>query len=713
VTDVIEGQFKYKAFISYSHRDDEWASWLLKALERYRIPNHIREKHPRGPLPKRLGHFFRDRDELPATGHMTDRIFEALAESEFLIVVCSPDAAKSKLVNREIAEFKRVRGEGNVLCVIVSGVPFADNPAQECFPESLRLQFTTDGMHIRRSAESLAADAREEGDGKRLAILKLVAGMLGMGLNDLVRRENHFRYRRIATLAVAASVGMAAMSALAIDARNARDKAEEALRLAEEKNAEAELSKRENVDFTQFVVTSVYDELISAGSLAVLERTSKKIVERLDSKGIENLDFSQLTQLVGAYLRLGQALERQGESSYAREYFDTARNWAEKLYRHHPNSETAVARYATSLFFTGYLSRRQGDFASAEADYIERLRLSRLGLQGDLEIRSNAGRMTRIQWMEEVADAQANLCNLQYLPLGKPQEGLENCKNAVALRRRIVETVPDRRENWINLGSSYFFLANCYLVMGRNIEAKEALMNRQVIYANLLEEDPKNYRVIRRAAMNEQLLATIEVRQGHTDKALSRLSASRAAFDVLTEQDPSNVMWLANSADVYRDSAALLMREQDMKHAAEMLGIAENQITQALATDMSRTERRLVAHETRLLKAEYALASGDRALAVTYLREALAHFEGEDPAYLLVPGAIEHASRLYILKGDILAEEGDGKAAGEAWQHVVDLYEAATSTKTQILKETVATAYLKLGQTERAEAVLPKSRASR
>lgn len=713
MTDVIEGQFKYKAFISYSHRDDEWAAWLLKALERYRIPNHIREKHPRAPLPKRLGRFFRDRDELPATGHMTDRIFEALAESEFLIVVCSPDAARSKLVNREIAEFKRVRGDGHVLCVIVSGVPFAENPSQECFPESLRLQFTTDGGHIRTAAESLAADAREEGDGKRLAVLKLVAGMLGIGLNDLVRRENQYRHRRVASLAIAASVGMAAMGALALDARNARDKAEEALRLAEEKNTEAELSKREIVDFTQFVVTSVYDELISAGSLAVLERTSKKIVERLDSKGVENLDFSQLTQLVGAYLRLGQALERQGESSYAREYFDTARSWAKNLYRHHPNSETAVARYATSLFFTGYLSRRQGDFASAEADFIERLRLSRVALEGNLETDRFAGPKSKISWQEEVADALANLCNLQYLPLGKPQEGLENCVNAVALRRRIVETVPDNREHWINLGSSYYFLANCYLVMGRNIEAKEALLNRQVIYANLLEKDPKNYRVIRRAAMNEQFLASIEARQGHTDKALARLSAARASFDILTEQDPSNVMWLANSADVYRDSAELFMQVQDMQRAAEMLSAADDQITKALASDMSRTERRLVAHQTRLLKAEYALASGDRSLAVTYLREAAAHFEGEDPGYLKVPGVLEHASRLYILKGDMLSDAGDSEAAEQAWRHVVDLYEAATITKTQILKETVAIAYRKLGQTENAEAVIGKSRASR
>jgi hypothetical protein len=30
---------KYPVFISYSHRDERWASWLHKAIEAYRVPN--------------------------------------------------------------------------------------------------------------------------------------------------------------------------------------------------------------------------------------------------------------------------------------------------------------------------------------------------------------------------------------------------------------------------------------------------------------------------------------------------------------------------------------------------------------------------------------------------------------------------------------------------------------------------------------------------
>jgi len=67
---------------------------------------------------------------------------EALAQSRYLIVVCSPDAASSPWVNQEIIEFKKLHGESRVLAVIARGKPFASRlpgyEAEECFPEALR-----------------------------------------------------------------------------------------------------------------------------------------------------------------------------------------------------------------------------------------------------------------------------------------------------------------------------------------------------------------------------------------------------------------------------------------------------------------------------------------------------------------------------------------------------------------------------------------------
>jgi len=34
----MDTHFKYRAFISYSHADEQWATWLHKAIETYRVP---------------------------------------------------------------------------------------------------------------------------------------------------------------------------------------------------------------------------------------------------------------------------------------------------------------------------------------------------------------------------------------------------------------------------------------------------------------------------------------------------------------------------------------------------------------------------------------------------------------------------------------------------------------------------------------------------
>ena len=106
-------QFRYWAFISYSHRDAKWARWLHKKLETYRIPGEWLGA-PIGdrPIPRRLFPIFRDRDELASAGNLSDRIREALEASHALIVICSPSAATSPWVNEEVRTFKALGGVG-------------------------------------------------------------------------------------------------------------------------------------------------------------------------------------------------------------------------------------------------------------------------------------------------------------------------------------------------------------------------------------------------------------------------------------------------------------------------------------------------------------------------------------------------------------------------------------------------------------------------
>jgi eukaryotic-like serine/threonine-protein kinase len=124
------GRVQYRAFLSYSHRDARWADWLHRALETYRPPKPlIGTTTALGPVPKSLIPIFRDREELSSATELGTVINAALQDSACQIVICSPDAARSRWVNAEILAFKRLGREQRIFPLIVSGEPNASDIA--------------------------------------------------------------------------------------------------------------------------------------------------------------------------------------------------------------------------------------------------------------------------------------------------------------------------------------------------------------------------------------------------------------------------------------------------------------------------------------------------------------------------------------------------------------------------------------------------------
>lgn len=199
---------KYWAFISYSHQDEAWATWLHRTLETYRVPRRlVGRATPAGAVPRRLFPVFRDRDELPSSHELGAVLTRALAESRNLVVICSPRSATSKWVNEEIKAFRALGRSHRVFCLIVDGEPHASaNPEHafaECFAPALRGD---------TGFEPIAADARPRKDGKDGAKLKLLAGLLGLGLDELRQRERQRQFwlrvqRGVAALLVLGALG--------------------------------------------------------------------------------------------------------------------------------------------------------------------------------------------------------------------------------------------------------------------------------------------------------------------------------------------------------------------------------------------------------------------------------------------------------------------------------------------------------------------------
>lgn len=185
--------YQYFAFISYSRKDQKWASWLQKQLESYRLPAHLVRTYEH--VPKRITPVFRDQTDLAGVV-LQESLEKALASSQYLIVIASPNSAASQWVGKEIEYFRAHGAENRIIPFIVDGIPFSADAATECFHEQLR-QIVPELMGV--SVTEL---------GKRNAFLRLTASMLSLKYDELLMRDRRRRRRNTAIASMMACLAL-------------------------------------------------------------------------------------------------------------------------------------------------------------------------------------------------------------------------------------------------------------------------------------------------------------------------------------------------------------------------------------------------------------------------------------------------------------------------------------------------------------------------
>ena len=295
---------RYYAFLSYSHQDKELADWLHRELEKFRVPNALAGRlTANGVVPRRLTPIFRDQHDLSAGGDLAVEIKAALAASQFLVVLCSPTAAKSRWTNAEIESFKRTRPEGCVLAAVASGEPFAsDIPGhedEECFPPALRYKYDRRGRRRRSARSRLPPIFVTAAKASGLRFLKLVAGMLGVGLDELVQRQTTRRHRQMAWLAAASLAGMAVTSTLAVTAIQARDSARD--------------QRREAEGLIGFMLGDLKDKLEPIGRLDALDGVGARVLDYYQKEGTRDLSDQALSQRSRALSLIAQVADARGD----------------------------------------------------------------------------------------------------------------------------------------------------------------------------------------------------------------------------------------------------------------------------------------------------------------------------------------------------------------------------------------------------------------
>ena len=350
---------KFRAFISYSHEDRDVAEWLHRTLEGYSVPRElVGQSTAKGRIPRKLGPIFIDRYELIA-GALSAQIKAALHASEHLIVVCTPHSRESKYVEKEIAEFKSHGRAENILALIDGG---PSNDHTECFPGALR---HTEGHPSKEGnegdADLLAANV--EADGRHLATLKIVAGLLGLGLDELRRRDAVAERRKRRTwAAVAFTMSVLAFSAvgLALFAQQQKGRAEANLRLADQRHEKSILIA---LRFAKSIARSAADLHIPSDSASDLLKEFERVLTDLSTvAGSQEIAWRikaemELHQAETA-ARLSNAVERERHADAAREAY-------RKLLQYQPESTEYRRGLGQASFQVGFALREQGYLADA------------------------------------------------------------------------------------------------------------------------------------------------------------------------------------------------------------------------------------------------------------------------------------------------------------------------------------------------------------
>jgi tetratricopeptide (TPR) repeat protein len=639
-------QHLYYAFLSYSHKDQTMADWLHRELERFRVPRSLAgQLTANGIIPKKLTPIFRDRHELAAADDLGEEIREALAASRYLIVLCSPDAARSRWVNAEIETFKRTRPDGCVLAAIVAGDPFAsDVPGreqEECFPPALRERYDRRGRPTGKRAEPLAADMREKGDGKRAGFLKLVAGMLEVGLDDLVQRDTTRRHRRLAYLAAASLAGMAVTSGLAVAAIQARDSARD--------------QRREAEGLVAFMLGDLKDKLEPIGRLDALDGVGSRVLAYYSKQDASELSDAALLQRARALSLTAQVAYLRGDYDGAARLYREAMAGTEEAIRRSPDDPQRLFDHAQNVFWVGDLARRRGQIGQAEAAFREygRLAAAMVAIEPD-----------NLKWRMEVQYARENLGTV-LMSQRRFAEATRQFESALGPMQSVAAIDPGSKSHQLAVSNVFAWLADAQRALGR-FDAAISLRERQVSLLERLSTRGATDVTVRDDLIPaHRAIGGLWTFRGDFERGIAHYRMGLAEANRLIAIEPNNSMWKDGAASIRLDLALNLLAIGRREEAVHQATVGCDAVTALRARDHSVVRWRRLETTCMSTKSRLALASGDEGQALTYAVRALASARAQrsdDPIEDRYNVAAAHR-----MVGDVRARLGDSEGARSAW----------------------------------------------
>jgi tetratricopeptide (TPR) repeat protein len=674
--------------------------WLHKALESYRIDRALTgTRTATGEVPRTLRPIFRDRDDFSAGHSLTEQTIAALEASQFLVVICSPNAAASPYVNEEVRRFKALGRANRILPIIIDGEP--GGIGNECFPQALRVKFDAAGLPSEGLEEPVAADARPAGDGRRIAFLKIVAGLLGVELDEIVQREEKARKRRIRTLTTVALtflflvIGATASSVVAykklVESEERLNQAieiaygfvSEATALSDRFGVPTEVAlnllRRADGALTELLSQGANSEALRFRRALMLDSFSEnyerlgQTTEALQRARASNEILLQLANsngstpewkvsLLRSIVRNGVLLASRRERSEALNAYREGLRYAQTFLSADPEN-TAIAAVAVRMHINiGDVLLSNGGIIEAEKSYIDGLKLIIRLAGGGEDIRDLAAATTKNPYLAYISNEAVD----HWTTL---QNGQGRFDQALKYRLAILAYTEEAAAKDQQSASAQWNLLNANLKVGESyldtgaVEQSEAAYRRAlVIGQQLAAADPKNIIWRRLIALAADGVGRALLARGNAADALAVFQLNLKEGRPFIEADESNLIWRGLLAVGHERVGDSFLELGQLDHA-----LTEFESARRVSEQLIQRERQSADLRVRIATSYYKI--GEALLAKGQFESAAESFDtsvsiwrdqiGADPAVRSVvvyqAYLLRAHARLSHLRGDIAA----------------------------------------------------------
>ena len=674
---------RYRAFLSYSHRDTAWSKWLQRELERFRIDRDlVGRETPAGPVPETLRPIFRDREESSGGSRLSDATAAALDASAALIVLCSMASARRPAVNEEVRLFRSRHPDRPVIPVVV------DDTTPGNFPPTLRYELSADGIISDRPVTMRGPDLRDSGDGKSLGLAKVIAGLTGIDAEEILRRAERTRRRHNRFWGALAGVFLLVAVAAGGSAVYAWQqlKTNEALLNATLKRATAIV----NVAVAQ---AEQYN-MPRTATLALLGN-AESLLDRVARRGRPTpelhyrrawmlIQFARNYQIVGDTgrqhtraieahrLLVGLAAEKPNDIAYQRD-LSVAYNESGDVLVAQSNLGEALASYRNGLAIRERLAKadptnagwqrdlsisynKVGDVLLAQGNLTDALKSYR----DDLAVREQLAKAdpANAGWQRDLSMSYNKVGDV-LAAQGNLADALKSYRGDLAVRKQLAKADPTSAGWQRDLSVSYDKIGDLLMAQGNLPDALKSFRDGLAVRERLTKVEPTKASWQLALWMSYNKVGDALVHQDNLAEALKSFRDGLAIGERLANADPTNTSWQRDLWVSYNRVGDALVHQGSLAEALKSFrdGLAIGE--RLAAADPSNTgwQRDLLASYDKI--GEILVAQGNPGEALKSFRDGLAAGERLAKAGHTNPGWQHDLWLSYNKVGDALVHQGN------------------------------------------------------